>query len=134
MNVSRHPYQAGPVAWAGIIASTCLVLFFFQKILWLVVPFVLALIIYYVLLPLKLRLVLQGISHDTAAGLVSAGAFSLLALTLVFGLPGLLAEAVGHPDQKLTRSTIAGLSALLAEGPGLLPGLILYGPLAGEDA
>ena len=44
-----------------------------------------------------------------------------------------LAEAVDHPDQHLTRSTIAGLAALLAEGKGSQPGLILYGPLA-EDA
>lgn len=57
---------------------------------------------------------------------------------MAHGLPGetpaLLAESVGHPEQKLTRTTIAGLAGLLAEGPGLLPGLILYGPLAGDDA
>ncbi len=47
--------------------------------------------------------------------------------------PALLAEAVGHPEQTLTRTTIAGLAEKLAEGPGTLPGLILYGPLAGEE-
>lgn len=63
--------------------------------------------------------------------------FPLLAAELVArGLPSdtpaMLAESVGHPEQRLTRSTIAGLAALLAEGKGSQPGLILYGPLA-ED-
>ena len=63
--------------------------------------------------------------------------FPLLAAELVArGLPpdtpALLAESVGHPEQRLTRSTIAGLAAQLAEGKGSQPGLILYGPLA-ED-
>lgn len=45
--------------------------------------------------------------------------------------PALLAEAVGHPHQRLIRSTVAGLAALLAaEGPSPHPALILYGPLA----
>ena len=45
--------------------------------------------------------------------------------------PALLAEAVGHPHQRLVRSTVAGLAALLrAEGPSTHPALILYGPLA----
>lgn len=60
-------------------------------------------------------------------------AAELVARGLPPDTPALLAEAVGHPDQHLTRSTIAGLAALLAEGKGSQPGLILYGPLA-EDA
>lgn len=60
-------------------------------------------------------------------------AAELVARGLPPDTPALLAEAVGHPEQHLTRSTIAGLAALLAEGKGSQPGLILYGPLA-EDA
>lgn len=60
-------------------------------------------------------------------------AAELMARGLPPDTPAMLAEAVGHPDQHLTRSTIAGLAALLAEGKGSQPGLILYGPLA-EDA
>lgn len=60
-------------------------------------------------------------------------AAELMARGLPPDTPALLAEAVGHPEQHLTRSTIAGLAALLAEGKGSQPGLILYGPLA-EDA
>ncbi len=44
--------------------------------------------------------------------------------------PALLAEAVGHPDQRLTRSTVAGLAKALAAERSDLAGIILYGPLA----
>lgn len=48
--------------------------------------------------------------------------------------PALLAEAVGHPHQRLVRSTVTELAALLqAEGPSRHPALILYGPLAEGD-
>ena len=94
-------YQSGPIVWAAIIAGTCLILFLFQKILWLVVPFVLALIIYYALLPLKWRLVLGGMSHDQAAGWVSSGAFALLLLVGVLGFPTLLSEVVTWQDSAM---------------------------------
>ena len=56
-------------------------------------------------------------------------------LTLIArGLPGdtsaLLAEAVGKPEQVLSRSTVATLAARLAADPGPLPALIFYGSLA----
>jgi len=87
-------YHSGPVVWAATVASTCLLLYLFQKVLWLVVPFVLALVIYYALSPIKLRLVLAGFTHDAATGLVSAGAFALFVLGLVLVLPKLLTDAV----------------------------------------
>ncbi len=43
--------------------------------------------------------------------------------------PALMAEHVGCPDQRLTRSTVAGLAARLAEGVSDKAALILYGPL-----
>lgn len=43
--------------------------------------------------------------------------------------PALLAEAIGHPEQVLVRTTIADLALRLADAHGSLPGLILYGPL-----
>ena len=46
------------------------------------------------------------------------------------GAPALLAEAVTHPEQTLTRLTVATLAAQLAEPRGDQPALILYGPLA----
>lgn len=74
----RQPRAAGPLVWACILGTTCLLLFLFQKILWLVVPFILALIIYYALLPAVLRLVLAGYSVTAGASLVCFGAFLLL--------------------------------------------------------
>jgi uroporphyrin-III C-methyltransferase len=56
-------------------------------------------------------------------------AADLIAHGLAPETPALLAEAVGHPDQTLTRSTIAALAAALAEERSSHPALILYGPL-----
>lgn len=59
------------------------------------------------------QLVAQGMSPDT---------------------PALLAEAVGHPQQRLLRGTITELAAMLQdEGPSPRPALIFYGPLAATD-
>ena len=63
--------DAGPIVWALIIAITCLLLLAFQKILFLVVPFLLALILYYILYPTVQRLVLAGMSRGAAASLVT---------------------------------------------------------------
>lgn len=55
----------------------------------------------------------------------------LLAHGLAPDTPALLAESVGHPEQRLTRSTVQALAATLADAPaGAGPALILYGPLA----
>src|SRR5665811_253112 len=63
--------DSGPIVWASIIAVTCLLLLAFEKILFLVVPFLLALILYYMLYPTVQRLVLAGMSRGTAASLVT---------------------------------------------------------------
>ncbi|TCS67073.1 uroporphyrinogen-III C-methyltransferase [Primorskyibacter sedentarius] len=58
----------------------------------------------------------------------------LAALLTARGLPpetpALLAEAVSTPEQRLHRSTIAGLVEKLSGEIGTTPALILYGPLA----
>lgn len=113
MSGIREGYRSGPIVWAGIIASTCLVLFLFQKILWLVVPFVLALIIYYTLLPLKQRLVMAGIGHDASAGWVAAGSFALIVLLLALAFPKLAAEMVTWQESSL-RYIDGGMKLLAA--------------------
>jgi len=69
----NHAVRAGsgPVVWVSIILVTCLLLFLFQKILWLVVPFLLALILYYFLHPPMQWLIYRGVSHDRAASIVT---------------------------------------------------------------
>ena len=63
----KPDYQPGPLVWLGVIAGTCLMLFLFQQILWLVVPFLLALIGYYLFFPLQQRLVLADYWQERAA-------------------------------------------------------------------
>ena len=72
--VHRGP---GPLTWVVVIGATCLCLFVFQKILWLVVPFLLAFVLYYLLAPFARRLVMAGFSPEVAAAGLS-GAFLLL--------------------------------------------------------
>lgn len=50
------------------------------------------------------------------------------------GLPGdtpaLFAQAVGHPQQRLVRSTVDGMAEMMQTAAVTQPGLIIYGPLA----
>jgi uroporphyrin-III C-methyltransferase len=48
--------------------------------------------------------------------------------------PALLAESLGHDDEKLVRTTIAGLAAQLSEGSASATAVILFGALASEGA
>lgn len=47
--------------------------------------------------------------------------------------PALLAESLGHTDEKLARMTIAGLAEHLAQGVGPATAVILFGALAGDE-
>ena len=62
---------------------------------------------------------------ELAANLIAAG--------LPADTPALYAQAVGHPQQRLIRDTVAGLAARMADLDSPDPALILYGPLAGEQ-
>lgn len=59
----------------------------------------------------------------------TALAASLIEHGLAPDTPALMAENIGHPDQQLTRSTIAELADRLSKGFSSKPALILYGPL-----
>jgi len=110
---SGGEYQSGPLAWLLIIAASCLVLFLFQKILWLVMPFLLALIVYYCCLPLKLRLVLSGFSHDGAATLVSTGVGVLAVLAMLLAFPWVTTETANW-QHAATRYLDGGVGFLIA--------------------
>ena len=84
--------------WLAILASTCLLLFLFQKILWLVVPFLLALIVYYLLFPLQQRLVLGGMSRDVSAVWVSGGAFAVAGGVILLAFPWVSSHLVSWQD------------------------------------
>lgn len=91
-------YRSGPLVWLAIVMTTCLLLFLFQKILWLVVPFLLALIGYYLFFPVQQRLVLGGMSRDASAAVVSGGAFLLAGLVILLAFPWISSHLVSWQD------------------------------------
>ena len=86
---------SGPVVWVAIIAITCLLLLVFQKVLWLVVPVLLALILYYFLFPAVRALIYRGMSRDAAASVVT---LAFLALVTVAGI-GLMPKVARQAAQ-----------------------------------
>jgi predicted PurR-regulated permease PerM len=109
--------QPDAVTWSVAIVVTCLVLFVFQKIIWLLVPGLLALMLYYCIRPVVERSVRRGLSQNAAVNLVM-GMFFLITLVVVVraGL-GIVAQArignrVPHTPSRgvnLMRHTIASL-------------------------
>jgi uroporphyrin-III C-methyltransferase len=61
-------------------------------------------------------------------------AAALIAAGLPPETPALLAEAVGRPEERLTRATVADLASWLVADAGRLPAVILYGALAAPEA
>lgn len=75
--------------------------------------------------------------HATTAVFMGQRSFpKLVAGLLAHGMspdtPALFAEAIGHPQQRLVRTTIADLARAMETAEVVQPGLILYGPLAGH--
>lgn len=88
-------------------------------------------------LPADLNLAALADPMATTVVFMGKRTFPLLVEALIeHGLPSdtpaLLAESVSTPEQNLHRSTIADLSAQLAQQIGDAPALILYGPLADD--
>ncbi|MYN20620.1 AI-2E family transporter [Rugamonas sp. FT107W] len=85
MNFLPTQQRAGPVVWSGIIAATCVPLFLLQQMLFLAIPFLLGIVLYYILQPPMQRLIRMGLSHN-ASTMIVGGVFLLLLATagLVF--------------------------------------------------
>jgi predicted PurR-regulated permease PerM len=62
--------QPGAATLVVVVFVTCLLLFLFQKIIWLLMPALVALMLYYCFRPAVKFLVFRGISHNTAVRLV----------------------------------------------------------------
>ena len=86
------PRQSGAITLLVTVLVTCLVLFLFQKILWLVVPGLLALMIYYCLRPLLERMVFSGLSHSVAVIGIVGLVLILTVAFFCFAAPALLAR------------------------------------------
>ncbi len=90
---ARQPLSV--TTWLVSIVATCLILFFFQKVLWLVVPGLLALVLYYCLRPLVRAFVRAGLTPRTAARAVTGVLFLATVIAVVFAFPKVAARAGG---------------------------------------
>ena len=101
----------GPITWCGILAVTCLLLFLLQNILWLVVPFFLALVLYYLLDPFAEKMILSGYTHRFAAGTLS-GIFLLATISLLMFLYPLVISNLDSWQDTLSRYLAGGYSLI----------------------
>jgi predicted PurR-regulated permease PerM len=62
--------QPGAVTLVVVVLSTCLLLFIFQEMVWLILPVLLAMMLYYAVRPIMESLVLCGVPHAAAAKIV----------------------------------------------------------------
>jgi predicted PurR-regulated permease PerM len=92
--VNGSESASGPWVWTAVIAVTLALLSVMQQMLWLVVPLLLALILYYLLYPLTRILVWRGISSDSAAALVTAGFLTISAVAVILVAPKIAASAL----------------------------------------
>ncbi len=83
MNLLPTQQRAGPVVWSGIIAATCVLLFLLQQMLFLAIPFLLGIVLYYILQPPMQRLIRMGVSHNAAALTVGFAFFMLVTLAVL---------------------------------------------------
>ncbi len=88
----------GPVVWLLTMAITTLLLVASSKALWLVVPFLIAIILYYMLYPVVRRLALSGFGREAAAAIVAGGVTVLVILVMIPVLPWLAAQSVAGEE------------------------------------
>jgi predicted PurR-regulated permease PerM len=96
-DTSRH-LSSGPLVWVATMACTTLLLVLLKQALWLVVPFLLAIILYYALFPAVRRLTLAGVDRETAAAIVAGGSLVAAVAAMVPTLPWLTAQAVSGQE------------------------------------
>jgi len=89
---------SGPIAGLVTIAITTLLLVASAKALWLVVPLLIAIILYYMMYPIVRRLTLAGMSREAAAALVAGGVTVVGVAVMIPLLPWLAGQAVGGEE------------------------------------
>ena len=90
--------SSGPVVWATALSCTTLLLALLKQALWLVVPFLLAIILYYALFPAVRRLTLAGVARETAAAIVAGGFFIAAVVAMVPAVSWLAGNAVSGEE------------------------------------
>jgi predicted PurR-regulated permease PerM len=96
--VTSQYLASGLGVWVATISVTTLLLIASNAALWLVVPLLLAIILFYLLNPIVRRLVLAGISREAAAGWV-AGGFAVVAIAaMIPAAPWLAGQSVSGEE------------------------------------
>jgi predicted PurR-regulated permease PerM len=90
--------SSGPLVWVTTIFCTTLLLALLKQALWLVVPFLLAIILYYALFPMVRRLTLVGFARETSAAMVAGTFFVVAAVAMVPTVSWLAAHAVSGEE------------------------------------
>ena len=112
--------SSGPLVWATTLSCTTLLLALLKQALWLVVPFLLAIILYYALFPAVRRLTLAGVARETAAAIVAGGFFVAASVAMVPAVSWLAGNAVSGEEaffryldtgRRLTDRTLALLES-----------------------
>jgi predicted PurR-regulated permease PerM len=85
----------GPVAWVAIVAVTLAMLLALRSTLWLVVPALLAMLVYYALHPLVHALVHRGVERSRASAAVMFAFMTLLGAAAVLVAPRAASHALG---------------------------------------
>lgn len=94
--------RAGPIVWAAIVGFTCVFLFLLQKMLWLVVPALFALVLYYFLQPCMQYLIHAGIRRDNAASLVMVGFLAGSGVIVVVLMPWITSHVEGWQESVMS--------------------------------
>lgn len=102
---------SGPIVWLGIILTTCLLLVISQTMLWLVLPLLLAVVLYYILSPLVNIAISRGFTRSRAVLMVTV----LLSLALV-----ILGIAVGPKIVMATQGGDAKIQGYIHAGSYLI--------------
>jgi len=101
-----------------VVLLTCLLLFLFQKMIWLVAPVLLSLMLYYCLRPALRTLVVSGMRHDLAVKSIWLLLQVITAAGVLAGAVALLARAESW--QHILDQYIAGGQNLLGKTTGSL--------------
>ena len=114
----RNEPEPGILTWGVIIVVTCLILYLFERVLWLVVPGLLALVGYYCLQPLVQTLVRAGLKHRTAGKVVTGLLFLVTGLGVILLLSLATTRAAGW--KAVTAHYVQGGLDFLGKTEGLL--------------
>jgi predicted PurR-regulated permease PerM len=103
--------SSGPLVWVATIVCTTVLLAALKQALWFVVPFLLAIILYYALFPAVRRLTLAGVERETSAAIVAGVFFVAAVAAMIPTLPLLAAQAV-NSEEALSRYLAGGHSLI----------------------